>query len=102
MARRIHAKIIRTEEEKAALRAARERYQRDKPTIEQALEEASQPDLLPLAVVLTIRHLATQLRKERERQQLSLSELARRAEMDPATLSRLETGQARNPTLDTL
>ena len=42
------------------------------------------------------------LKKERERQGLTLAELSRRAGIDQAALSRLETGSNANPTLETL
>jgi transcriptional regulator with XRE-family HTH domain len=42
------------------------------------------------------------LRKERERLGLSLNDMAERAKIDKAALSRLETGQLLNPTVNTL
>jgi ribosome-binding protein aMBF1 (putative translation factor) len=42
------------------------------------------------------------LRRERERQGLSLGDVAERAKIDKAALSRLENGQQLNPTVNTL
>jgi transcriptional regulator with XRE-family HTH domain len=42
------------------------------------------------------------LKKERERQGLTLKDVSERAEIDQAALSRLESGTNGNPTLDTL
>jgi ribosome-binding protein aMBF1 (putative translation factor) len=42
------------------------------------------------------------LRRERERLGLSLADVAERAKIDKAALSRLENGQQLNPTLNTL
>ena len=42
------------------------------------------------------------LRHERERQGLSLSDLAERTGIDRATISKLETGKLANPTIGTL
>ncbi len=42
------------------------------------------------------------LRQERERQGLSLSDMAERTGIDRATISKLETGKLANPTLSTL
>ncbi len=49
----------------------------------------------------TLATLAT-LRQERERQGLSLSDVAARSGIDRATLSKLENGRQPNPTLATL
>jgi DNA-binding XRE family transcriptional regulator len=42
------------------------------------------------------------LRRERERQGLSLSDMAERTGIDRATISKLETGKLTNPTVGTL
>lgn len=42
------------------------------------------------------------LRHERERQQLTLADLEERTGISQAALSRLETGKAANPTIDTI
>ena len=42
------------------------------------------------------------LRRERERQGLSLTDLAERTGIDRATISKLETGKIANPTVGTL
>src|SRR5271157_165480 len=42
------------------------------------------------------------LRRERERQGLSLTDMAERAGIDRATISKLETGKIANPTIGTL
>jgi transcriptional regulator with XRE-family HTH domain len=46
--------------------------------------------------------LGTTLRKERERQGLSLSDVSERSGIDRATRSKLETGKVPNPTVSTL
>jgi DNA-binding Xre family transcriptional regulator len=43
-----------------------------------------------------------ELRRERERQGLSLTDLSERTGIDRATISKLETGKVPNPTLETL
>jgi ribosome-binding protein aMBF1 (putative translation factor) len=52
--------------------------------------------------LLAFRHFIMSLRKERERIGLSLGEIAARAKIDKAALSRLESGQQLNPTVKTL
>jgi DNA-binding XRE family transcriptional regulator len=44
----------------------------------------------------------TMLRRERERLGLSPSDVAQRSGLDRATISKLETGKAANPTIETL
>jgi len=49
-----------------------------------------------------LRELIALLKAERQRQGLTLSEVGERIQMDPAALSRLETNDRVNPTLDTV
>ncbi len=51
---------------------------------------------------LALMHFAASLKRMREQQQLSLAELADRSGIDKSAISRLETGQADNPTIATL
>jgi ribosome-binding protein aMBF1 (putative translation factor) len=52
--------------------------------------------------LVEFRRFVMLLRRERERLGLSLSDVAKRAEIDKAALSRLENGQHFNPTVSTL
>jgi ribosome-binding protein aMBF1 (putative translation factor) len=52
--------------------------------------------------LVAFRRFVMGLRRERERQGLSLADVAERAKIDKAALSRLENGQQLNPTLNTL
>jgi len=56
----------------------------------------------PLAIDPELAKALSALRAERERQGLSLSDVAERTGIDPATLSKLETGKLTNPTVGTL
>ena len=95
-------KIARTPEELANLKAARERYQRDKPTPEQLLAEGGHESFVRLGDLLILRQLMWAIKKERERQKLTVAKLSDMTGIDEAALSRLETGKNVNPTLDTL
>jgi ribosome-binding protein aMBF1 (putative translation factor) len=55
-----------------------------------------------MADLVEFRRFVMSLRKERERLGLSLNDLAERAKIDKAALSRLESGQQLNPTVGTL
>jgi ribosome-binding protein aMBF1 (putative translation factor) len=101
-AKRVHQKSDRTPEEAAKLRAVRERYQREKPTPEQLLAEGGHQDFVPMGELMLLHYLATTLRRERERQGLTLAQLSERSGIDQAALSRLENGRNENPTVDTL
>ena len=92
----------RSAAEAAQLRADRERYQRDKLTPEQLLAEGHHSDFVTMGEYLFLRDVMLQLRKERERQHMTLAQLSKRTKIDQAALSRLETGGNSNPTLDTL
>ncbi|HEY1375791.1 MAG TPA: helix-turn-helix transcriptional regulator [Gemmataceae bacterium] len=100
--RRVTRRTDRTPEEAARLRADRDRYQRDKPTVEQLLAEGGHADTVSLGELLALHEVMFELKRERERQGLTLAELADRTGIDAAALSRLETGKQANPTLDTL
>jgi DNA-binding XRE family transcriptional regulator len=100
--KRVYRKIQRTPEERARLLADRERYQRERPTPEQLLASGGHQEFVTLGEMLAARALAASLKQERERQQLTLADVAKRTGMDQAALSRIENGKNANPTLDTL
>jgi XRE family transcriptional regulator, regulator of sulfur utilization len=100
--RHVHRKAERTPEETARLRADRERYQRDKPTPDQLLAEGDHAAFVSLGELLQLHELAFRLKRERQRQRLTLAKLAEHTGIDQAALSRLENGKNANPTLDTL
>jgi ribosome-binding protein aMBF1 (putative translation factor) len=95
-------RATRTPEETARLRADRERYQRDKPTPEQLLAEGGHSNFTTMGEFMFLRNIMWQLRKERERQGMTLAQLSKRTKIDQAALSRLENRSHANPTLDTL
>ena len=95
-------RATRTAAEVARLRADRERYQRDRPTPEQLLAEGGHSDFVTMGEFMFLRDVMLQLRKERERQGMTLAQLSKRTKIDQAALSRLETRSHANPTLDTV
>jgi ribosome-binding protein aMBF1 (putative translation factor) len=100
--RREYRQAGRTPEQLAELRAVRDRYQREKPSPDEALADSGHAALLPLGEVVLIHEVAAALRRERERVGMTLAELSAKTGIDPAALSRLENGKAANPTIDTL
>jgi DNA-binding phage protein len=100
MGKSIQRKTGRSPEEAARLRALREHYQREKPSI--ASLEAQGAAFTTMGEFMLTRGIAHELKLERERQGLTLAQLAERTGMDAATLSRIETRTAGNPTIGTL
>lgn len=98
--KRITASPERTPEEVADELAVREEYQRLRPS--RAQLEAEGATFQPLSEVVELQELLRALRAERERQQLTLADVAARTGMSEPALSRLETGRAGNPTIQTL
>ena len=99
--KKVYKKIERTPEDAARIEAVREKFQRERPTLDQLVASGEYAPPMPLSAFLSLRLAASELRAERDRQGLSLSEVAKRAGMDPAVLSRLEN-KGGNPTLETL
>src|SRR5947207_9158964 len=102
MIKHVHRKSQRTPKETAKLRADRERYQREKPSPEQLLAEGGHQEFVPLGELMVLHQVMGSLKKERERQGLTLAEVSKRSGIDQAALSKLETGSHGNPTLETL
>jgi hypothetical protein len=100
--RRMATRRQRTTEELAELRSVRERFQREKPTLEQILAATGQAEAMPLGEYLHAQELLGALRRERERQQITLAQLADRTGYDPSVLSRLFTGRQANTSLATV
>ncbi len=91
-----------TPEQRAAAEARRAERQTPQYQDELARDiEAYRQEYPPVGDPELIEAL-TGLRRERERQGLSLTEIAERTGIDRATISKLETGKLANPTIGTL
>jgi ribosome-binding protein aMBF1 (putative translation factor) len=95
-------KIERTAADKEELRAIREKFQREKPSLKQLVDSGDAAPPMTLGTYMSIQLLLQQLKKEREASGLSLADVAERTGMDRAAISRLENGYQMNPTIDTL
>ena len=100
--RRRQVKIERTEEEKARLKAVRERFQREKPTSEQLVASGEYNPPIRQSEYWELMQTAAALKKAREAAGMSLRDVAEKMSIDAAALSRLENGVNDNPTIDTL
>jgi DNA-binding XRE family transcriptional regulator len=101
-ARRVYQKASRSAAQKAELAALREKYQRQKPSLAQALSDNDVAEPVPLGELIQLHQVMAQLKSERMRQGLTSSDVARKAGIDSAALSRLESGRNSNPTMVTI
>lgn len=100
--KQVQCRISRTPDELAKLKADREHYQREKPTPDELLAESGHERFIRHGDYLMLLGLMAALKKERERQKLSMAQLSEITGIDQAALSRLESGKNANPTLDTM
>lgn len=100
--RRRLSDVALTPEQRAAAEARR--AERRTPEYQEELDrdiDAYRREYPPVGDPELIAALAG-LRRERERQGLSLTDMAERTGIDRATISKLETGKLANPTVNTL
>jgi predicted transcriptional regulator len=100
--KRIHRKIERTPDERRQLEEVRQRFQRERPGLEDLLASGDAAEAVSQGEYLDLRAMLAALKKRREGQGLSLTDVANRSGMDRAAISRLENGVYVNPTVDTL
>ncbi|MDD4889416.1 MAG: helix-turn-helix transcriptional regulator [Phycisphaerae bacterium] len=95
-------RIARTPAERKELARVRQRFQAERPSLDDmvASGEASEP--MPMGEFLDHRQAIRALRAIRQRLHLSLNQVAARSRMDKAAISRLENGQHPNPTVATM
>jgi predicted transcriptional regulator len=99
---RIHRKIKRTPDQQGRLEEIRQRFQRERPGLEDLVASGDAGEVVMHGEYLDLRTMLTALKADRERQGLSLADVAERSGMDRAAISRLENGVYLNPTVDTL
>lgn len=102
MARRVGRTSERIAEERAELRAERERRARDRPTVDDLLASGEYDGPFRQGDILALLSALAQIKQERERRGLSLTEVAGRSGLDKGMVSRLENGKVLNPTMATL
>jgi DNA-binding XRE family transcriptional regulator len=98
----VHRKIDWTPEDRARHKALREKFQRERPTLEQLVASGDYAGPIPQGVVLDLLQGLAELKKARTAAGLSLADVAERSGIDKAALSRLENGIQSNPTVETL
>lgn len=84
------------------LRELRDRYQRERPSLESLVGSGGYTDPIRQSDYLMMLALAAELKKARKGKRLSLADVARKSGIDKAAISRIENGQNVNPTVGTL
>lgn len=100
--KRLHCQIDWTAEERARHQALRAKFQAERPTLEQLVASGEYNEPILLGAYWELAAIVESLRRERQRQGVSLGDVAKRSGIDKAGLSRLESGQNVNPTWNTL
>jgi len=98
----IHRDLKWSAEDRARHKALRERFQSERPSIQEMIDSGEIDPPLPFRQYLALRVALSELKKIREAAGLSLADVAERSGIDKAALSRLENGVRDNPTVDTL
>jgi DNA-binding Xre family transcriptional regulator len=93
---------LRTPEEVERDRQLRAHYQSTRPSLADVEQSADYTPVVSQGEYLELMRFAAQVRARREALNLSLADVARLTGIDKAALSRLENGQAENPTYHTL
>ncbi len=100
MSEHVHRQTARTPEQRQREKELRERFQRERPSLEHLVASGEYTPPIPHGVYLDILRLLAGLHQLRESSGLSLAELASRTGIDPAVLARLESGGPDNLTLE--
>jgi DNA-binding XRE family transcriptional regulator len=91
-----------TAEEKARRKAIRDRFDNDRPPLDQLLESGEYNRPVLNGVYLALQSFLGKLQHARAQAGLSLEDVARLSGIGKSALSRLENGQQLNPTINTL
>lgn len=93
----------RTPERRAEIESIREHY-KDRPSREELIRKGEiDPDrAMPMGSLVALHRTLAELKRLREANGLTAAEVARRAAIAPAAMSRLESGRNANPTFETL
>jgi DNA-binding XRE family transcriptional regulator len=100
--KRANKRSPRTPAELARLRALRDQFQRQRPSLADLIATGQYTEPIPQAEYVMMLELAAELKRTRKGKKLSLADVAKRSGIDKASLSRIENGQNTNPTIATL
>ena len=94
--------IYQSPEEKVRLKAIRDQFQTERPSLDELVASGEYSEPGPHGVTLDAMHIAALLKQAWEEADLSLAAVAERCGLDRAAISRLENGLYENTTLHTL
>jgi hypothetical protein len=97
-----HDKPALSSDQKAAIKAIRERSRRERPGPDELIDRGELDELVSQAQFIEVRALGKRLRRMRETAGLSLTDFSERSALTRAQISRFENGWNLNPTLETL
>ena len=100
--KRVHRTTSRTPEEKERLKAVRDKFQAERPSLDELVESGDYIEPVKHGVTLDALHIAALLKHAREEAHLSLADVSERCGLDRSAISRLENGMYENTTLHTL
>jgi DNA-binding XRE family transcriptional regulator len=90
-----------TSVKRASIEAARQ-MARQRPSLDDLVDQGEIDEPVPHGQFLELLALMMQLKRERERRNLSLTDLSEHSGLTRSAISRLENGWNTNPTLDTI
>lgn len=102
ISKQVGKKTNRGQAERARLRKLRDRFQKERPGLEELLATGKYTPPVPQGEYVMMLELAAELKRARIARRLSLADVAKRSGIDKAALSRIETGRNINPTISTL
>ncbi len=97
-----HEKPALSPEQQAAIKAIQDRSKEERPGPDELIDRGEIDELVPQGQYIALCALMTTFREQRERTNLSLTDLSERTGLSRAAISRLENGWNMNPTLETL
>lgn len=99
---RVHRKIERSPEEKNKIKALRNSFQKERPSLETLVRTGEYTEPTTLGEFLDAKTFARVLKEMRQSAGMSLAEAAAKTGMDRAMISRLENGIYPNTTINTI
>ena len=99
---RMHRPRVQTPEQEAAERAVRDQFQKERPSLQELVASGDIAQVFTMGEYWELRKTFAALKSLRERQGLSVTDVAERTGLDGDLISRLESGQIDNPTVATM
>jgi hypothetical protein len=95
---RTHRDMNWTPEQRAAHKAIREKFEKERPTLRQLIENEGYIGPIPNGAYLSLLATVGELKKCREASGVSVADVAKKTGLDEAALARLETEGVRTDT----